>query len=89
MRLSASSARTLEPLARVVGKPEEVKGWMNGIFDKGTRAKEAFLVTRLSKEKKDGEVEIKEAPTQLTDGLIKKTYEAPNGLAPYGSLVAG
>lgn len=82
MRLSAPFARMLEPLARVVAPPEEVKRYMNGIFDKMTPAKPAYLMTRLPRAKENGDMEMKEPSVQPTASLIKKVYSPPNALVP-------
>ncbi|KAL8727506.1 MAG: hypothetical protein Q9181_005692 [Wetmoreana brouardii] len=82
IRLSAPFARMLEPLARVVASPDEVKKYMNGVFDKMSPAKSAFLVTRLPRAKEDGDVEMKEAPSQPIGTLIKRVYSPPNALVP-------
>ncbi|KAI4199080.1 MAG: hypothetical protein LQ350_004835 [Teloschistes chrysophthalmus] len=85
LRLSAPFARMLEPLARVVAPPDEVKKYMNGIFDKMNRAKPAFLAVRLPKAKveEDEDMEMKEAPVVAAPGsLIKRRYSPPNGMVP-------
>ncbi|KAL8716679.1 MAG: hypothetical protein Q9225_006015 [Loekoesia sp. 1 TL-2023] len=82
IRLSASNPRYLEPLARVVAPPEEVRNYMNGVFDKMSPARPAFLVTRLPRTKGDEDVEMKEAPTQQITPLIKRVYSPPNSLVP-------
>ncbi|KAL8826160.1 MAG: hypothetical protein Q9170_007512 [Blastenia crenularia] len=82
IRLSAPNPRYLEPLARVVAPPEEVRNYMNGIFDKMSPAKTAFLVTRLPRRKGDEDVEMKEVPTQQMVHHVKKTYSPPNALVP-------
>ncbi|KAI4127116.1 MAG: hypothetical protein LQ338_003358 [Usnochroma carphineum] len=85
IRLSASSPRFLEPLARVVAPPEEVRKYMNGVFDKMSPAKPAYLVTRLPRAKEDGDVEMKEPPVQqqaAAGGLIRRVYSPPDSLVP-------
>lgn len=55
MRLYASSPRTLEPLARVVKPPDEVRKYMDDVMDRMERADERFLAFRLPREGKAGE----------------------------------
>lgn len=88
LRLSAPFARMLEPLARVVAPPDEVKKYMNGIFDKMSPAKPAFLATRLSKlrdeeeEEEEENTEMKETLVASLGSLIKREYSPPNSLVP-------
>ena len=51
MRLSASHPRLLEPLGRAVAPQEEVRKWMEGVFEKNEGAQRVWLATRLPREK--------------------------------------
>ncbi|KAL9045440.1 MAG: hypothetical protein Q9214_001512 [Letrouitia sp. 1 TL-2023] len=82
LRLSTPNPRTLEPLARVVAPKEEVKKYMNGIFDKMNPAKECFLTMRLPRAKEDHNVEMADPPAPVTENIIKPFYDAPSFLAP-------
>ncbi|KAL8682622.1 MAG: hypothetical protein Q9186_001309 [Xanthomendoza sp. 1 TL-2023] len=82
IRLSVANPKILEPLTRVVAPPEEVKKYMNGVFDKMSPAKPAFLVTRLPRGKEHGEVEVKEAPALMNSGIVQTLYPPPNALVP-------
>ncbi|KAI4250055.1 MAG: hypothetical protein L6R40_000226 [Gallowayella cf. fulva] len=82
IRLLAANPKVLEPLTRVVAPPEEVKKYMNGVFDKMSPAKPAYLVTRLPRGKEDGEVETKVAAAQISPGTVKRLYSPPNALVP-------
>ncbi|KAL8714520.1 MAG: hypothetical protein Q9220_001468 [cf. Caloplaca sp. 1 TL-2023] len=82
VRLSAANPKYLEPLEKVVAPQDEVRRYMNGIFDKMSPAKPAFLMTRLPKVKEDGDTEMEEAVTQPNESLIKRTYSPPNSLVP-------
>ncbi|KAI4179256.1 MAG: hypothetical protein L6R41_007948 [Letrouitia leprolyta] len=82
IRLSSSNPKYLEPLARAVAAPEEVRKYMNGVFDKMSPAKSAFLMTRLPKAKGDEDVDMKDAPSPQGVPLVKKTYPPPNSLVP-------
>ncbi|KAL9009187.1 MAG: hypothetical protein Q9173_005763 [Seirophora scorigena] len=62
IRLSTSNPKLLEPLTRVVAPPEEVTQFMNGIFEKMSPAKPAYLVTRLPRAKEDDDAGMEEAP---------------------------
>ncbi|KAI4167149.1 MAG: hypothetical protein LQ348_007717 [Seirophora lacunosa] len=62
IRLSTSNTKLLEPLTRVVAPPEEVTQYMNGIFEKMSPAKPAYLVTRLPRAKEDEDAGMEEAP---------------------------
>lgn len=58
---------------------------MNGVFDKMSPAKPAYLVTRLPRAKEDGDVEMKEPPVQqqaAAGGLIRRVYSPPDSLVP-------
>ncbi|EEH18049.1 hypothetical protein PABG_00612 [Paracoccidioides brasiliensis Pb03] len=50
MRLRANNPRTLEPLARVVNPPAEVRQYMNDIMDRMERADIEYLALRLPHE---------------------------------------
>ncbi|KAI4176032.1 MAG: hypothetical protein LQ343_001314 [Gyalolechia ehrenbergii] len=82
MRLSASNPKCLEPLTRAVAPPEEVRKYMNGVFDKMSPAKPAFLMTRLPRTKGDEDVDMKDAPSQQITPLVRTTYPPPNSLVP-------
>ncbi|KAL8669467.1 MAG: hypothetical protein Q9168_005940 [Polycauliona sp. 1 TL-2023] len=82
IRLSAANPKVLEPLTRVVAPPDEVRKYMNGIFDKMSPAKTAYLVTRLPREKGDEDVVMTEAPVQMGTGGVKRLYSPPNSLVP-------
>ncbi|KAL8892593.1 MAG: hypothetical protein Q9192_005591 [Flavoplaca navasiana] len=82
IRLLAANPKILEPLSRVVAPPEEVRKYMNGIFDKMSPAKPAYLVLRLPRAKGDEEAETSEAPVQMSAGLVKRVYSPPNSLVP-------
>lgn len=47
MRIVSASAKVLEPLARVVKPPDQVRKYMNEIMDRVERAPEGFLAFRL------------------------------------------
>ncbi|KAL8801599.1 MAG: hypothetical protein Q9182_004329 [Xanthomendoza sp. 2 TL-2023] len=82
IRLSVANPKILEPLTRVVAPPEEVKKYMNGVFDKMSPAKPAYLVTRLPRREAHGGVEVKEAPALRSSDVVQRLYSPPNALVP-------
>ena len=82
IRLSSQNPRTLEQLARVVAPPDEVRKYMNGIFDKMNPAKRSFLVTRLPRPKEENELEKPESSAPAQPNIIKPFYAPPSFLSP-------
>ncbi|KAL8781434.1 MAG: hypothetical protein Q9213_006019 [Squamulea squamosa] len=82
IRLSAANPKVLEPLTRTVAPPEEVKKYMNGIFDKMSPAKPSYLMMRLPRGQPEGEAETRETPVQMRAGAVKRLYSPPNSLVP-------
>lgn len=60
MRIYSSNPRVLEPLARVVKPPDEVRKYMEDVMDRAERAPEGFLALRLPREEEAEEMEPKE-----------------------------
>ena len=81
MRLSTPHPKTLEPLGRVVAPAEEVRNYMNSVFDKMNRAENVFLATRLPRPSEGNEVEKVDTIAQY-DPIIKPIYSPPNTLVP-------
>lgn len=52
-RIQSPNPKVLEPLARVVKPPEEVRKYMNDIMDRAERAPDGFLAMRLPRENVD------------------------------------
>lgn len=50
IRISAASAKILDPLARVVAHPTEARKYMNEVMDRTTRAENARLAIRLPRD---------------------------------------
>ena len=86
LRLSSHHPRLLEPLARVVASPDEVKKYMDSIFDKMNRADEVYLPMRLPRAKEESGVETKDVAVQVGTPLVKALYEAPNSMMPLPAL---
>ena len=82
MRLSTSQPRILEPLARVVASQEEVRKYMNSVFDRMLPAQNAFLVTRLPRSMDSIEVEKEISVTPSERKVIQTIYSPPNSLVP-------
>ena len=83
LRLNSHHPRLLEPLARVVASPDEVRKYMDSIFDKMNRADEVYLPMRLPRAKEEGQVESKDAVVQTDISLVKPFYEPPNSMMPW------
>ncbi len=89
MRLSASNARTLEVLSRVVKAPGEVRKYMEDVMERGKRAEYVHLATRLPRE--DGEDakdkrDVDTAPEKTEPAKVetlKEKYEAPSWVTPF------
>ena len=82
MRLSTPHPKTLEPLSRIVAPPEDVRNYMNSVFDKMNRAENVFLATRLPRPSEGSEVDKVDTIVQADHPIIKPLYSPPNGLIP-------
>lgn len=82
MRLSTSHPRILEPLAKIVAPPDEVRRYMDSVFDKMSRAETVFLATRLPRAQ-DGEGPQKpESAPQPDPQVVRPVYSPPNSIMP-------
>ena len=82
MRLSTSHPRILEPLAKIVAPPEEVRRYMDSVFDKMSRAETVFLATRLPRAP-DAEGPPKpETIPQSDPQEVRPVYPPPNSIMP-------
>lgn len=82
MRLSTSHPRILEPLAKIVAPPEEVRRYMDSVFDKMSRAETVFLATRLPRAP-DAEGPPKpETVPQSDPQEVRPVYPPPNSIMP-------
>lgn len=69
----------------MVAPHDEVRRYMDDIFDKMQPAENVFLATRLPRTK-DGEgVDDEEAVDKGREELVRATYEAPNSIIPLGA----
>lgn len=82
MRLSSHQPRVLEPLSRVVAPPDEVRQYMDSVFDKMDPAEKVFLAIRLPRTKENTSTEKEDTSVQPQPAEIKLTYSPPNALVP-------
>lgn len=82
MRLSTSHPRILEPLAKIVAPPDEVRRYMDSVFDKMSRAETVFLATRLPRaQDAEGPQKLESAP-QPDPQVVRPLYSPPNSIMP-------
>lgn len=81
LRLSTPHPRTLEPLARVVAPPDDVKQYMNDVFDKMRPAEIAYLATRLPRKENDA-MDLDKATMAADKAVMKPSYAPPSFIAP-------
>ena len=82
MRLSTPQSRTLEPLAKVVAPAEEVRRYMDSVFDKMSPTETRFLATRLPRAREVDSEATKERSIVRDDPVCKTHYPPPNSLVP-------
>lgn len=86
MRLTANTAKILEPLAKVVADPAETKKYMDDIMDNVTRAEYVHLAMRLPRDPDDIEDEEEREPisrvSERADSVMSMAISTPpNGPA--------
>ncbi|KAL9124879.1 MAG: hypothetical protein Q9217_005844 [Psora testacea] len=82
MRLSSHHPRTLEPLARIVAPPDEVRKYMDSVFDKMSPVESVYLPMRLPCSKDSNDADGKQAAAQPEISLIKPIYSPPTSIVP-------
>ena len=82
IRVSAQSARILEPLSRIVAPTEEVQRHMSDTMKKMTAAEEVYLVTRLPQPHEDSTIEQEAASSNLASDVRMAVYPPPDSLLP-------
>ena len=82
MRLMSPSPKILEPLARVVATPDEVRSYMNNYFDRLSPAETVYLATRLPRTADVENGEQQETSTESELPLIKPVYSPPSSIMP-------
>lgn len=82
MRLSCPNPRILEPIAKVLAPQDEVRRYMDGVFDKMLPAERVFLATRLPRSKDWEEEEEEDTVERGREQIVQATYEAPSSIVP-------
>ncbi|KAG7002265.1 hypothetical protein G7Y79_00028g062860 [Physcia stellaris] len=82
MRLSTPQPRTLEPLAKVVAPAEEVRRYMESVFDKMSPIETSFLATRLPRVREEDSQATKERAIPTEEPVSKTHYPPPSSLVP-------
>ena len=82
LRLSTPQPRTLEPLARVVAPADDVRQYMNDVFDKMKPAETAYLAIRLPRTKDGDAADLDKVTTTTEKVIIKPFYSPPSFIAP-------
>lgn len=82
MRLTAQNPRVLEPLARIVAPPDEVKKYMNSVFDKMNRAENVFLAVQLPRTSESANMETEDRDVLDSSKLIRSYYSPPDTVVP-------
>lgn len=82
MRLTTSLPRTLEPLARIVAPADEVRQYMNSVFDKMNPAEKGFLAIQLPRTIDSTIPEKGDQNPSSDSGMAKLVYSPPSSLAP-------
>lgn len=82
MQLSTQQPRTLDHLARVVAPAEEVRQYMNDVFDKMRPAEMAYLATRLPRTKEGDAMDLDKSSVGVSNPVVKAFYPPPNSVVP-------
>lgn len=82
VRLTTPQPRTLEPLSKIIAPPEDVRHFMNDVFDKMNPAEPAHLAIRLPRTKDGSAMEIEKANPNAEKPIVKPFYEPPNTIVP-------
>ena len=82
IRLTTLHPKILEPLARVVATPDEVRSYMNNYFDRLSPAETVYLATRLPRAAGTENGEQQEAAPESNAPLIKLVYSPPSSIMP-------
>ena len=85
MRLSTLQPRTLEPLAKVVAPAEEVRRYMDSVFDKMSRVENTFLATRLPRTTDEDAAVAKEQTVWIDEPVARACYPPPTSLIPWAA----
>ena len=82
MRLSTSHPRVLQPLAKIVAPPDEVRNYMDSVFDKMSCAETVFLATRLPRAPDAEGPQNPEVAPQPDPQGVRPVYTPPNSIMP-------
>ena len=82
IRLSTHNIRTLEPLKKVVGNPEEVRKRMTDIMNKMTLADNVYLATQLPRSHEEATMGSNASPSEDSQEVPRPFYSPPNSLLP-------
>ena len=82
MRLTTPHPKVLEPLAKIVAPQDEVRRYMDSVFDKMSPAETVYLATRLPRTADAEELEKHEKTPQPDTQLIKAVYSPPSSIMP-------
>ena len=82
LRLSTPHPKVLEPLARAVAPPDEVRNYMNNYFDRLSPAEKVHLATRLPRPTDTEEREKQDSPMVSDLVLTRPVYSPPNSIMP-------
>lgn len=82
MRLSTPHPRILEPLAKIVAPPDEVRRYMDSVFDKMSSAETVFLATRLPRAQDAEGPQKPEVVPQIDPQVVRPVYSPPNSIMP-------
>ena len=85
MRLSTSHPKVLEPLAKVVAPPDEVRRYMDSVFDKMSPADTVFLATRLPRAGEPEAIQKLDVIPQPDPQAVRRTYSPPNSIMPFAA----
>ncbi|KAK4692356.1 hypothetical protein P7C71_g4830, partial [Lecanoromycetidae sp. Uapishka_2] len=82
IRLTTNQPKVLEPLSRIVAPLDEVRNYMNNIFEKYPRAEAVSLAMRLPRTADTEDVQKGEIPAQADVHLTKAVYPPPDSIFP-------
>ena len=82
MRLSTLHPRVLQPLAKIVASPDEVRKYMDSVFDKMSPAETVFLATRLPRSRETEGAEKSDLVQHPDPQVIRPVYSPPNSIMP-------
>ncbi|KAL9103478.1 MAG: hypothetical protein Q9163_001474 [Psora crenata] len=82
MRLSSHHPRTLETLSRMVAPPDEVRKYMDDVFNNMCPAEEVYLPLRLPRSKELEGADKTDGVAQCEGALIPSIFPPPTSIVP-------